>query len=87
MCLAEELKPSDYIWTYYTKVYYLAKVVMGSKYCYNSSDEIIQNDVYNQLTNINGKQLAIKLQLMKELGIDCNAAIHFKDSLLLKIYG
>ena len=51
--LAEDVKPGDYIWTYYNKIYYLAKVSTNSKYYYNVSDEAIENDACNQLTNIN----------------------------------
>ena len=53
--LAEEVKPGDYIWTYYDKIYYLARVGTDSKYYYNASDEAIQNDACNQLTNIDWK--------------------------------
>ena len=58
--MAEELKPGDYIWAYYNKIYYLAKVSTNSKYYYNVSDEAIENDACNQLTNINWKAVGDK---------------------------
>lgn len=53
--LAEKIKPGDFIWTYYDKQYYLAKIGTDSKYNYNLSDEAIRNDACNELTNVHWK--------------------------------
>lgn len=53
--LAEKIKPGDFIWTYYDKQYYLAKVGADSEYNYNLSDEAIRNDACNELTNVRWK--------------------------------
>ena len=57
--LALKIKPGDYIWTYLKadKTYYLAKVGSNSKYNYNASDEAIENDACNELTNIEWKAI------------------------------
>ena len=53
--LAEEIKPGDFIWTRCNNIYYLAKVSEHSKYKYDPSDEAIENDACNQITNIEWK--------------------------------
>lgn len=53
--LACEVKTGDYIWTRVDGEYYLSKVSPNSKYYYDCSDEAIENNACNQLTNINWK--------------------------------
>ena len=55
--LAEEILPGDFIWTYVDGKYYLAKIGKDSKYHYNCSDEAIDNDACNELTNVDWKEI------------------------------
>lgn len=55
--LAKKIKPGDFIWTYFDKTYYLAKIGADSKYNYNASAEAIENDACNELTNVRWKAI------------------------------
>ena len=55
--LACEVQLGDFIWTHVDGEYYLAKIATDSKYHYNYSDEAIENDACNELTNVIWKRI------------------------------
>ena len=65
--LACDVKPGDFIWTYYDGQYYLAQVRSDSKYQYDPSDEAIENEACNQLTNIYWKKIGDRKEVDKRI--------------------
>ena len=69
--LALKIKPGDYIWTYFDKKYYVAKVSPDSKYNYNASDDAIRIEACNELTNINWKEVGDHTVVDERIVIGC----------------